>query len=809
MRCAALRLPFWAWDVSLVQCLSPGHEGRWHTPMNVRSPARSNYALATVVLLAAWLALSSPWLFGIVTIPYDAKAHFQAQIQFLSNALHSGQSPFWAPYVFVGTPHIADPQSLIFSPAFLLAYFEAVPTFRQLDAYVLILLGLGALAILKLFQDRGWHAAGGLVAAIAFAFGASAAWRIQHIGQIQSYAFFGIALWLLQRSLDRSSALWGALAGLAAGLMIAEPNQVALLGGYVLAAMIAGHFWLQPDRKAALRRSVRPLASATAVGLLVVAVPLVLCFLYVESSNRPVIEFADAAHGSLHPASLITTLVADLYGAFDPKVEYWGPYSVSWDKNDLSLSQNMGQMYVGTLPIVLILTAGLARSALWAREMRAYVLSILFLLLYALGTYTPAFKLFYEFLPGVAFFRRPADASFLLGGLLGIAGGYVVHCWLSGTLPQPGPRRRAFELAAVPLVLAVSLAIAVDAGKLALAWRPTLNAVGWLALVMFVLAVPMRRFARAGTISVLVLGAVMTADLATNNGPNESTGSSSAVYDVLRPDCQNETIKFLKARMRRSPGTPWRDRVELVGLGFEWPNAALIHGLDTTLGYNPLRIGLVARAVGARDYIAGPDQRTFSRLFPSYRSLLANLLGLRFIASSIPVEQVDLKLARGELTFLARTRDAYIYENVNALPRVMFVKDWQHANFEQIIEDGRWPEFDPAKTVLLNGDPEIAGTARDVERDGEVQPEVRIRHYENTIVEIEVQAPANGFVVLNDVWHPWWQAEVDGKPAVIHRANVLFRAVHVAKGKHIVRFEFTPFSGAIAEIGEKLMGTAK
>jgi hypothetical protein len=777
--------------------------------MKIRSLLRSDYALAAVVLLAAWFVLSSPWLFGTVTIPYDAKAHFQAQIQFLSNALHSGQSPFWAPHVFVGTPHIADPQSLIFSPAFLLAYFEAVPTFRQLDAYVLILLGLGALAILKLFQDRGWHAAGGLVAAIAFAFGASAAWRIQHIGQIQSYAFFGIALWLLQRALDRSSARWGVLAGLMAGLMMAEPNQVALLGCYVLAGVVGGHFWRNADRAGAWRGSVKPLACATAAGLILVVVPLVLCYLYVESSNRPVIEFAEAALGSLNPASLVTTLVADLYGAFDPTVDYWGPYSVSWDQNDLSLSQNMGQLYVGALPIALIMTLGLTRGALWAREMRAYTLSIVFLVLYALGDYTPAFRLFYEVLPGVAMFRRPADASFLLGGLLAIAGGYVVHLWLNGELRRPGRAARLTELAIIPLVLAVAIAIAVGEEKMPLAWKPTLNSVGWLVLVAFALVVPMRRFARSGMVAVIVLGVLMTADLAANNGPNESTGGSSANYDILKPNCQNETIKFLKARVRRSPGSPWRDRIELVGLGFEWPNAALIHGLDTTLGYNPLRIGLVSRTLGARDYIAGPDQRTFSRLFPSYHSELANLLGLRFIASSVPIEQVDLKLARGELKFLARTQDAYIYENVEALPRVMFVKDWQHANFEHIIEEGRWPEFNPAETVLLNGEPEVAGAAADAVWDAEALPDVRIRLYENTIVEIEVTATEEGFVVLNDVWHPWWQADVDGKPALIHRANVLFRAVRVAKGTHIVRFEFTPFSGAIAEIGGRLRGSAK
>src|SRR5688500_17163243 len=102
----------------------------------------SGYLTAFFAIFAAWLILSAPWLSGEVTIPYDAKAHFQAQIQFLANALHSGQSPFWTHNVFVGSPQIADPQSLIFSPAFLLAYFEAVPSFRQLDGMVLAYLGI-------------------------------------------------------------------------------------------------------------------------------------------------------------------------------------------------------------------------------------------------------------------------------------------------------------------------------------------------------------------------------------------------------------------------------------------------------------------------------------------------------------------------------------------------------------------------------------------------------------------------------------------------------------------------------------------
>jgi hypothetical protein len=48
---------------------------------------------------------------------------------------------------------------------------------------------------------------------------------------------------------------------------------------------------------------------------------------------------------------------------------------------------------------------------------------------------------------------------------------------------------------------------------------------------------------------------------------------------------------------------------------------------------------------------------------------------------------------------------------------------------------------------------------------------------------------------LNDVWHPWWFAELDGRPAPILRANVMFRAVPIPDGRHEVRFRFQPLRG--------------
>jgi hypothetical protein len=308
-----------------------------------------------------------------------------------------------------------------------------------------------------------------------------------------------------------------------------------------------------------------------------------------------------------------------------------------------------------------------------------------------------------------------------------------------------------------------------------------------------------RRIATPLTAALLV-AAFACGDLAFNNAPHESTGLSPARFDVMRPDTQNETLALIRQRLAQQ-APDHRDRIELIGIEYHWPNICMIHGCEQVFGHNPLRLKWFADATNVGDTVADINQRRFSPLYPSYHSTFADLFGLRLVAISTPVEQFDKSLKPGDLNFVARTKDAYVYENPRALPRVMMVGNWKLADFKELTTSGWPPDVDPQKTVVLEKAPraspltmfDSAGSARLV-------------RYANTEVVVDVSSPSGGILVLNDVWHPWWRGTVDGVEAEIMRANVIFRAVDLPPGKHTVRFSFEPLHGAWRELRAKLRG---
>ena len=764
--------------------------------MSIRPPtfeaSASLWRLSLALYLAASLILAWPWISGAVTIPWDARAHFQPQLAFLAKALHAGDSPFWTPNVFAGSPQIADPQSLIFTPVYLLlALLSPQPGFQAADAALFAMLALGGLGFFGLFRDRGWRPEGALVAALAFAFGGSAAWRIQHVGQVLSLAWFPLALLLLDRAMRRRSLASGFGAGLVAGLMVIGRDQVAYLCALVLVAYVA-HELLGTGWKGRLRRAVPPLLAGVVGGALVVAVPLALTLDLIGQSNRPAFDYQGVQRGSLHPASLLTLFVADLFGLDAPLKDFWGPPSPDWGPTDQFLARNMGALYAGALPVVAVLTVGVVRGQAFGRDIRFFALAALAMLLYALGRYTPAFQAMF-YLPGVDFFRRPADATFPFGALMALVAGWCVHRAIIGDL-FPGNRRwRA--VAATGLALAAAVLTALAKGKLEAAAIPLAVALVSSALALGALLAGPRLARSRPALALVALAALMTLDLAIGNRPNESTALPPADYDILRADTKNATIGLLKQKLAEGERQGRRDRVELAALGFHWPNASLVHGFDNLLGYNPVRLALFVAATGAIDHVALPDQRRFAPFFPRYRSLAADLFGLRYVALGVPAEQIDKSFAPGDLTLIARTADGYVYENPRALPRAFVVEDAQQSDFADLLKTGNWPDFDPLHTVLLEKPQRATGGPT-----GEGPVAAKILDYRNASIRIEAVAPRGGWLVLNDIWSAGWFATVDGEPAEVLRANGAFRAVALPPGAREIVFTFQPFVALLAKL---------
>ena len=146
---------------------------------------------------------------------------------------------------------------------------------------------------------------------------------------------------------------------------------------------------------------------------------------------------------------------------------------------------------------------------------------------------------------------------------------------------------------------------------------------------------------------------------------------------------------------------------------------------------------------------------------------------------------------------LAFSGDVKIYENVAVLPRAFLVSTIRAvANDADALRALQSANFDPAREVVLTGDEELGREEPATDHLDRVTA-CQIVTYEPEQVVIEVHADRASALVLTDAYYPGWSVTIDGQPAAIERADVLFRAVQVPAGQHRVEFRYAPASVAI------------
>ncbi|MBY0362758.1 MAG: YfhO family protein [Phreatobacter sp.] len=772
-------------------------------------------AAVTAIWIAAWLQW---WLYDLV-VPWDSKNQFYAFFRFLASSLHSGATPFWNAYHYAGHPSIADPQSLIFQPPFLIwAWFDAEPNMFAFDFIVFAHLLVGGLALVVHGHRLGWPAAGSVLAAAIFMLGGVVSGGMAHVGIITAFGLFPLALLLLDIALGRRSILAAIGFTLVAVVIALGRTQTPMLLSVLLAVMAIRQVVTQPEPWRFLLGRLHLFVIMAILGVALMAVPLLLTAQFAAFSNRPGIDLGYALMSSWYPVNFANFLVPDVFGALQPSATGdWGPSHGTRPGID-STDRAFNYLFAGSLTALLVLWHGLAGGRLVASGRRVFAAVALVAFCYALGRYTPLFPLLFQYAPGVSQFRRP------VGGLFGVV---VAFAYLSGFLVADYVRNglpRVNRLVAVPLALAVVsvLAWAVHfssfSGK---GWDSAL-AIAKVAPIYVALAVllawpktPRLRLAAASLAVAFTAG-----ELVLRNAASSMNAEPRATYAFLEKPAGRDAqiIATLTREMKRSGVAGGRPRVEIVGLGGPWQNAAMVYGLEATNGYNPLRIGAYDRLVAPGESPYTVFHRRFPTSFPGYSCDLGRLLGLEYIVLDRPIERMPHLAQWSTVETIMAGPTAWIYRLPDAAPRVALASIVRVADADAFVDAGLFPPSNGTSEVMIDDDDDLSPAraaaaasaqapitaGRDSRAAATLSPAVQalmrspgkaeITAWRPDRIEIAVDARVSTVLSLHEPWYPGWEVEVNGERKPLLRSDILFRGVEVPAGASRVVFTYRPLS---------------
>ena len=168
---------------------------------------------------------------------------------------------------------------------------------------------------------------------------------------------------------------------------------------------------------------------------------------------------------------------------------------------------------------------------------------------------------------------------------------------------------------------------------------------------------------------------------------------------------------------------------------------------------------------------------------------ILDLLNLRWIISRTPAPSLSNS---GHFQLVSSGGGGlFIYENKSPLPRAKIFRRSIATSSEEeaygLIKNGRLDFRN--ELALPRSAPSLPGTWSGFESNIQL-----VRENESELrAFLRTDAPAYFF--LDENYYPGWQAELDGLPVRIYRADYAFRAVHVpGPGEHELEFVYRPYS---------------
>ena len=683
----------------------------------------------------------------------DLANMFLHWLQFAVSSLKQGRLPLWNPYLFSGTPFVANPQPALFYPPTWLALI--MPANRALAAIIVLHVWLAGVGMVGWLRSEGVSRAGALFGGIIFAFSGYFMVRVRsgHLGVISTGAWLPVILWAYREVAKRRSWKLAIVGGLPVGLSILAGHTASFI--YValaLAAYAALYAWRGWRAARTAPAALWPLAWLGIMGVVggaVAGVQLLPMAELVALSTRQDSSYGFASAYSWSPGYLLTLLIPNFFG--EPvRTGYWG---------DGIYDEII--FYVGVLPLILALLG------LRLRHRLTHFLAALGLvgLLLAMGPYTALHPLVYRFVPLFRVMRAPARAGFLFTLAAAALAGLALSELMAASPERRVKLLKPLSRQVVVVVVCGALALSA-AGFLAYAWgRESNEAAGRLwhvanrvafFLVMFLLAAGWVAAWRGDVRRRVALGALAIAlallDL-------WSFGREIVQVVDVPENAYWRVVDQAVSDQSTGRVLPW-------ALPEFDQNGGMPLGIRSVFGYDPLVLQRYQEFITSQP---DPRARTYDLLSAEY---------LVLTTSNEWTEGPDAP------QLILDQDGVRVYHRPNALPRAWVTSQIEVLDSKAILARIHESTFDPRTTALVETAVSCAVDSAEVSsvqawQDGENRVSAQV-------------AGGGGLLIFSEVDYPGWQAAIDGDPAPIIRADYLFRAVCVPAGAHEVVLTYDP-----------------
>jgi len=723
----------------------------------------------------------------------DLSRYYYPLRLFAFSQLKSGSFPFWNPYVGCGHPLFAALQSVVLYPlsiVYILFEFDFAFNF-----FIILHIFLGGLFFYLLMRDTGHNHTASLISGITFMFSGYLIGVINLTTTLAAAVWFPLVFLFYRRALEYKKFLYIVLTAVSLGCMLlgGEPTP---LYATILALVLFSTMYVLSDPGKIVKVFTR-LAAIIFICALLGAFQIIPFVELIRLSHRTHQDFQAAAQWSFPPRDIINFLLPFFYGPLYLQEET--PFRQDW----LLLT------YFGAVTMILFSVAVFLR-----RGRQAAFFKIIFALGLVLvcGSFTPVYKLCYNYLPGFSFIRYPIKFFFLTAVAFAYLCGSGWQEYYNRSLVKDAKLLRYAKIlfvcgftAAIAFFVLYSfsshiytharmyvenLHIKDDAQRLRYFTMVTTNFFNFRRMLVFFILTTLALFIGTQKKKALpFVGACMIAfvfiDLYGGKTIEVNPAISKKVFHTPSPNIlflQKDTSLF---RVYTSSKLNKANEV-LKGSGYNeaftnsldnfTPNRLIEYGIQDSRGYFSIHNMAQAKVFTLLDTAPAPSATN-----------ILNMLNIKYILTPEEIKDPACRLLQKGLS-------SYVYENKNVLPRAYLVPEYRVLpNEMDIARRMRSRDFYPEREVILEKEPQpaivsVAQEAVSIER-------VDVQKYQpNQVVITATVVEEPKFLVLADNYYPGWQVYVDGKKDMIYKANFMLRAVRLSPGAHVVRFVFRPVS---------------